>query len=52
MRTLIGVLLVAALPNVAHAVFSIATVPEPGALELVGIGAVALVVARLLSKRK
>ncbi len=52
MKTFLAVLVLSAVPAAAFAVFSNVTVPEPGALDLIAIGGAALVVARLLKKKK
>ena len=52
MNIFVAALILAALPVTAFAVFFTAPLPEPGVLELVGIGGVVLVVARLLRSKK
>ena len=52
MNTFVAALILSALPATAFAVFSSTPLPEPGVLELVGIGGVVLVVARLLRRKK
>ena len=52
MRPLLAALALAVVPTPALAVFSTLPLPEPGALELVGLGGVVLVMIRLLKRRK
>lgn len=52
MNTFVAVLILSGVSATAFAVFSSTTLPEPGVLELVGIGGVVLVVARLLKRKK
>ena len=52
MKTILAGLALLTAPATAFAVFSFTPVPEPGALELVGLGGVVLVVVRLLKRRK
>ena len=52
MKTILAGLALLAVPATAFAVFSITPVPEPGVLELVGLGGAVLVVARLLKRKK
>jgi hypothetical protein len=52
MRALFAVLLLSMVPQAAFAVFSSLPLPEPGVLELVGLAGVAVVVVRLLTRRK
>ncbi len=52
MKTFLAALALLAMPATAFGVFSISPVPEPGVLELVGLGGAVLVVARLLKRKK
>jgi hypothetical protein len=52
MKTILAGLALLTVPATAFAVFSTSDVPEPGALELVGLGGAVLVVVRLLKRKK
>jgi hypothetical protein len=52
MRTFLLATVLSAVSTSAFAVFSVAPLPEPGVLELIALGAVAVVLIRLTKRRK
>ncbi len=52
MKTFLAALVLLAVPATAFAVFSTTPLPEPGVLDLLGVGGVVLVVVRLLKGKK